>query len=406
MHARALMWHTEIENVEQRGAEGREPNRTRTGSKEDDMGHRSALLVATLVFLTTAVTPAEAVDVIAPLERQPPPVATLFRPTEQAVAVRVVDQRAEKNLIGGGVMGPGVEKGSGIYLIYATETSGEIAAHFEAAAADAVKILGFKAGDGGLTLEIVLRDLWVDMYRMSGFGMMNCIAYLSLQTKLGGPEVPEPRVRDLRLTFWEDTVPVGSMKEVAKGAVSAIYSQAAWQAVAEAILDGRDLPADEEGFARVLAQLDSSKDEVAVRKAIFWLGIARHPSPAVKEKLLAILGSSKERRHHQAASEALGLLGVQEAAPRIQAILSGQEKGDWDVTDSEQVWYLLHGLALLGEKDLSSRIPADPKNEIKPRSKIDDLLSFHAGGPAPKMCVEAKEKLAKAKEKLATKIRD
>ena len=51
-------------------------------------------------------------------------------------------------------MGCGFEDGSGPYMLYATETDTEIAAHFKSAAEDAVKVLGFKVGEGGLRLRL------------------------------------------------------------------------------------------------------------------------------------------------------------------------------------------------------------------------------------------------------------
>ncbi len=362
----------------------------------------AACLLAIAAFLVSAGT-AEGVDIIAPLVSDLPPVGVLFQPADQAILVSVVDQREDKNLMGGGIMGPGLEKGSGIYIIYATETDTEIAEHFKAAAEDAIKVLGFKTGEGGLKLEIAIEDFWIDMYRMSGFSPMNCIAFGSLQTKLSAPNLPEPRANKLKITMWDDTVPAGSMKEVAKEAVSRIYAQSAWQAVATALLDQRELRRDEEQFRRVLEQAGTSKDKMPARQAIFWLGITRQSGSPVKEKLLAILGQSEERQLHEAAAEALGLLGVHEAAPEMIAILGGKKVGDWDNTDTEQVWYLLHGLALLGEKDLRSKIPSAQGKEMRAASKIEDLISFHQGGKAPLMSEAAVEKLAKAKEKLAKK---
>src|SRR5262245_44364730 len=359
-------------------------------------------LLAIAAFVVSAGT-AEGVDVIAPLVPVPPPVGVLFQPTEQAVLVSVVDQREDKRLMGGGIMGPGFEKGSGLYIIYATETDVEIAKHFKSAAEDAIKTLGFKIGDGGLKLEIVIEDFWIDMYRMSAFSPMNCIAYGTLHTKLSAPDLPEPRGHNLRLTMWEDSVPAGSMKEVAKEAVSRQYAQSAWQAVATALLDERELRRDEEQLRRALELAGSSKEEVPARQAIFWLGITRQSGGPVKEKLLSILGQSKEQELHQAAAEALGLLGVQEAAPEMIAILGGKKAGGWDNTDVEQVWYLLHGLALLGDKDLRSKVSSAQRKELNAASKIEDLIAFHEGRKAPVVSEAAAEKLAKAKEKLAKK---
>jgi hypothetical protein len=345
------------------------------------------------------------VDVIAPLAPQRAPVGVLFEPTDLAVEVAVVDQRPDGHLIGGGVMGPGVEKGNGVYLIYATKTAGETAAHFQNAAENAVTVMGFKLGKGGLKLDMAIEELWVDMYRMSGFGPMNCIAYGKLKTTLSGADLAEPKVSERTVTYWETSAPVMSMKEIVEKGVSEIYAEAAWQAVATALLDLRPLVPNADQFAKAAEQTAFAKDEKQSRQAIFWLGIARHPESPVKEKLLALLTQSQEQHQHQAAAEALGMLGVQEAAPEMIAILGGKKMGGWDNTDAEHVWYLLHGLALLGEADLRSKLPATAAKELKPMSKLDDLVAFHAGKPAPSMLPEAAEKLAKAKQKLASKVK-
>lgn len=365
---------------------------------------RTLRCLLALAALGAGLGPARGVDVISPLVPQPPPVGPLFSPIDQAVSVAVEDRREDKHLMGGGVMGPSFESGSGLYLLYATETDAEIGAHVKAAAEDAVKVLGFRVGEGDVKLAIAIEEFWIDMYRMSSFGPMNCIAYATLQVTVTAPGLTAPAVVPLRLTYWEDTVPVNSMKEVAREAVSRIYSQAAWQAVAAALLDRRGAQADPEQVRRVLEQIGPPQKEVArARLAIFWLAITRRDEPAVKEKLLALLQQDEEQRLRLAAAEGLGLMRATEAAPELAALLGGKAPKVWDVTDAEQVWYLLHALALLGQEDLRSRLPAQAAKEMDARSKVEDLIAFHEGGKPPAMSDAAAAKLAKAKEKLAKK---
>ena len=287
--------------------------------------HVSRLLAFAVVLLASSA--AWGVDVIAPLAPQRAPVGVLFEPTDLAVEVTVVDHRQDRNFIGGGVMGPGVEKANGVYLIYATKTAGETAAHFQKSAENAVLVMGFKTGQGGLTLELAIEELWIDMYRMSGFGPMNCIAYGKLKTTLAGTDLTEPKVSERSVTYWETSAPVMSMKEIVEKGVSEMYAEAAWQAVATALLDYRALVPNAEQFRKAAEQTAFSKDEKQSRQAIFWLGIARHADSPVKEKLLDLLTRSQEQHQHQAAAEALGMLGVQEAAPEITAILGGKKLG-------------------------------------------------------------------------------
>lgn len=357
-----------------------------------------------LAILGFGIGPAGALDVIAPLVSQPPGVGVLFLAIDQAVLVTVEDRREGTHLIGGGVMGPGFESGSGPYMLYATESDSEIAAHLKSAAEEAVKVLGFKVGDGGLRLSLRIDELWVDMHRMSAFAPMNCIAYATLQTTLVAPDLPAPEVRTLRLTFWEETVPVGSMKEVTREAVSLLHSEAAWQAVTAALLARRESQGDPGQVRRVLERIGMVEDEeVPSRLAIFWLGITHQTGADVKEKLLGILGQSEEYRLRRAAAEALGLLGAQEAASELLALLNGKAPGTWDNTDAAQAWYLLHGLALLGRGDLRSAIPATAMKKMKASAKTDDLILFHEGGRPPALNEKAAAKLAKAKAKLAKK---
>ena len=170
------------------------------------------------------------------------------------------------------------------------------------------------------------------------------------------------------------------------------------------LLERRKSRADPEQVRRVLERIGLVEDEeLASRLAIFWLGITRQSGADVKEKLQGVLGQSAEYRLRRAAAEALGLLGAEEAAPDMLALLGGKSPAKWDNTDAEQVWYLLHGLALLGRTDLRSAIPPAALEKTKASAKVEDLIAFHQGGKPPALNEEAVAKLDKAKAKLAKK---
>lgn len=198
------------------------------------------------------------------------------------------------------------------------------------------------------------------------------------------------------VAYFENTTPVGSMKEVAKEAVTRINRQAAWEAVATALAARRPAQPDSAQIRRLLGTLDTTKDEVARRNTLFWLGLFGKNDPAVQEKLLSLFRTSKDQRVRQAAVEAIGMLGIQEARPDVEAVLKGAKKlGDWDNSDTEQVWYLLRALGRLGEGDLRSRVPT---SDVNKRRLLIELAQFQETGEIPAMTEAEKEELAKARK--------
>ncbi len=335
----------------------------------------------------------------APLATQGYEVGTLYPSSEQTVAVSVVDAREDRALVGGGILGPKGDEGKGIMVIYVSERDEEAQKLLESAVKQAVGVQGMKPGPGGLALELTLSDLWIEMYRYSGFSPMNCLGYVGLSVALTGAGGESLGTRSYRLVFFENTTPVGSMKEVSREAVSRVLVQAAWQATARALGEQFGLVADPARLATLTAKIDGLKDEAMARQAIFWLGLAGKGDANVTAKLRGLLGSDAQRVH-EAAAEALGLAGASEARADLEAILGGAKRGGWDVTDLEHVWYLAHGLLLMGADDVAAKLP---RKDLEPVEKLDDLLHFHATGERPPLTAAEQEKLAKELPKVAKK---
>ena len=342
--------------------------------------------------------------VVSPLTPQPVPTPPLFEASGKAVGVLAVDARADKSFIADALIGPGADAGSGVFMGYGTPRGEDLAAFVETSAADALPVLGFRPGKGSasdwnLTLTIV--EFRVDMYRVSGFAPMNCMGYGVVQAVLKDAGGNDVRSRTLHLAYYENTVPKMSMKEVTTGALSRIYAQAAWEAVASVLLEAAAPMPDAAAIEALARSIPDTKDDIAARRGIFWLGIVHQPLGAVTEALMASFRAPGEQKAFQAAAEALGKLGVAEAKPPIEAILSGAEEiGDWDNADDEHVWYLLRALADLGETDLASKVP---KTKLTMPSKLKDLIAFEASGTIPKISPAGAAKLDEAKKKLDKK---
>ena len=356
-----------------------------------------------IVFVLASVLSAEAARsmvVVAPLRNDPPDVGVLFRPLEHAIEISVIDARPDPDFIAGAIIGPSAEQDEGIFVGYATERNEDLARFVEAAAADAVRVLGMTTGEG-YRLEITIREFVVDLYRLSGFSPMNCMGYGTIDTVLKDPDGAVLLEQRFRPAFYEHRTPKGSMKEVTTHALSRIYEQAAWQATAGTLIDHFAPEPDLEQVRVVLDRMDDYDKEVPGRQAIFWLGISGIATPEVRDGLLAVFRSNHDQKVHQAAAEALGLLGFEAVREEIVAVLSGEaELGEWDLTDNEQVWYLMRALALLGEPELASHMP---DADMRMRCKVEDLIRFQESGTLPQHSAAAIEKLEKNRAKLAKK---
>jgi len=146
--------------------------------------------------------------------------------------------------------------------------------------------------------------------------------------------------------------------------------------------------------------LDTTKDDVAQRTTIFWLGLVGKNDPAVKERLLTVFRTNKVQNVREASAEALGMLGIQDAREGAEAALAGTKKvGDWDVSDTEQAWYLLRYLGRIGVGDLASRFP---KADMKMRRVLTELVRFQEAGEMPRMSETEQQELEKARKNVKT----
>lgn len=315
----------------------------------------------------------------------------LVAPSGRSVAITVKDGRGAEPLLASGFLGPGGEKGQGIYFGYVAAKPEEVPAYFESAAAAALPVLGLTGG-GSTTLEITIEAFRIDLYRFSGFSPMNAVGYGRLKTRLASEG------RDIgggvfNVTFFESTTPAMSMKEVTREAVSRIYTQAAWEAIVGTLAPAFSLKADPAKLDALIARMAAEKNEYANRRSAFWLGLLGQEHAGVAAHLKGVILASKDPRYRQGAAEAAGMLKLADLKPDLEKILT-TKVGDWNNADTEQVWYVLKALHQLGEKDLAARIP---KTDLKYRSKLDHLVAFLATGEPPALTAEEKKGLEAAK---------
>lgn len=333
---------------------------------------------------------------VSPLQNVAAGTGALVASTGRTLSVAIVDERHKDDILGGGIFGPNGESGEGIYVGYVPEKPAEVASLFESSAKDAAQILGFAPGTGA-TLTLTIRALRIDMYRVSGFSPANCVGYALVGARLSGEK---ELTKELALTYFESTTPAMSMKEITREAVSRIHQLMAWEATFRTLDEAFGLSADPAAVKRLLASLDATKDEIPKRRTAFWLGHVGRGDAAVAEKLLAVVKTSKQPRFREGAAEALGNLKVAEAKGEFAAILaSPTPRGDWGLKDSEQVWYLMKGLWLLGDQDVAAKVPkAQIRADGKPRKQLTDLVTFLSAGTIPPLTTREAEELGKARK--------
>ena len=333
-----------------------------------------SILVATAVAVGLLAGRAEAKVIVAPLTPHHPPAGIAYPATEKTVTVTITDQRADKSFIASGLLGPSADKDKGTYLAYATQKDADLAAFMEAASREAAVVLGLKAGNG-MRLAIFIKEFHVDMYRFSGFSAMNCMGYGVLGVTLTDANGTETKKPDVRVAFFDYAFPKTSMKQVVEKGVSRIYTLAAWQATAQTLVEAYALAPGPAMLSELSSRIETEKDEDQAREVVFWLGLSGRGSEAVKASLLDRFAKSKKQKVYQTAAEAMGLLAIADASGDIHDLLAGKKKiGSWDIEDVEQVWYLIHALGLLGEKDLQTRMPP---GKLRMTTKLEDLIRFH-----------------------------
>jgi len=320
----------------------------------------------------------------------------LFPESSQTVRVVVKDERPDKAILASGFFGAKAEQGKGHFYAYVPENPEALTRLFETAAKEAVTILGMKEGDGNV-LEITIRDFRIDFYILSGFGAYNCIGYGHIAASLLSADGRELQKKEFRLAGFDHTHAATSVKEVGRESISRIYLRAAWEAAARTLLAQYPAEPDPREVERLLAAMDANKDDIARTFWILWLGLTGKGNPAAAEKLLSVYRREENQRVAQSAAVAIGMLGIADARAEIEAVLTGSKKlPEWDPSDVEEAWHLLHSLALFGATDLGSKIPAT-KNM---RTKLVQLVQFHETGQIPPLSPKESEELAEAKKKL------
>ncbi|MGH9368603.1 MAG: hypothetical protein ACRD3M_13110 [Thermoanaerobaculia bacterium] len=329
-----------------------------------------------------------AVTVVGKLDLKPVSVRVgrLYPETDQSIRIVVRDERPPDPFVVSGVGDAGF--GRRVLQAFYTESPQTVATVFEAAAAESIEILGMKPGEG-VVLEISIQQFRVEMASPS-FGLPNFISYGRIQTALKSPDGGDLSSGSFPVATWETASKGGE-------AVAAAHAKAVWEAAARTLLGHFPKKPEPEAIQRVLASLDTNKDERQRDYAVFWLGLVGRETPAVAEKLFALFRKEENQSVSQSAAIALAMLGAPGAREQFEAVLSGASKlSEWDPRDdSEQAWHLLHALALLGSTDLGEKVP--PTKRL--HEKLTDLVRFQETGEIPRMAQKDLDELTRKLEK-------
>ncbi len=312
------------------------------------------------------------------------------------VSIAVDDRRGPDPLLAAGIVGPQGAAGKGIYLGYKGQKPEDLQRLLDAEATEVAHSLGFSKGDD-LALNVVIDEFRVMMYRFSGYSPMNCIGYGKITTTVRSPDGSEDR-KQHAVAYFDHTLPVMSMKEVTKGAISRIYQQAIAESVSGALRPHVKNPPDGGRLREIVQRIERSPEDADLvrKRLLFTLGLTGLQDPEVNRIVLASFRSGTDQRTRQAAAEAIGLLEITEARPEIEALLAGRTKiGEWDITDVEQVFYLLRALGRLGQSDLRAHLPNVDMN-MKPL--LDQLIAFVEKGEMPAVR-EEEQKMAEEARK-------
>lgn len=351
---------------------------------------RRILVARSLVFVVALQAGAVLAVKGMPVSYAPAGVGPLFAARDVTVEVLVKDERAEKLVLASGLGGPGVEGGGGAFLGFYAEKPEALVDHFAAAAKEAVSVLGMKAGAGGDILTLTVKEMRIDMFWYP-FGAPNYVGYATVDASVKSPDGRET-TRSLRIPSYDTSA------KKADTQVAWVWSRAAWQAAAQALLAHRPAAPDEAAVKALCAGLrnDAEDDQVRAQR-VNWLGLLGRPSPAAAETLLGMFRTERRQRVSQAASDALGLLGVAEARDELYAVLTGATKNkEWDVEDTQKVWHLVRPLELLAAPDIAAKIP---KTKHMPVT-IARLRTFLETGELPVKAEKEQRKLAEALAKL------
>ena len=299
--------------------------------------------------------------------KKPPGPGRLFPPGAETVKVYLMDERTEMILSLG--FDGGEETPSGFYG-YWTRVPNGAAGLFESAARDAVEALGMRWGTEGQVVTVLTRDLRIQHFNRPG-EPVHFAAYGRFQAILKSGDGQDLRTEDLRLAGH--AVATASPDE----ALSGLLARMAWETTVRALLAYFPRKPDPEAVARLLTALDS-RDPALRARAAFWLGFAG--GDEVAQKLTAVLRREEDPGAFEAAAESLARIRSPQGREEIADVLSGKVK--WKGVDPARIefaWALLHALALYGDSDLASRVPASKDL----RGRLTDLVRFESTGQPP-----------------------
>jgi hypothetical protein len=340
---------------------------------------RTALVVTLLGFLP--VVGLAALFKVKKLEPAVAGVGRLFPESSETIRVVVKDERpADPVLVAGmmdrALMGPAL-------MGYYSEKADAAAELFGTAAREAVEVFGMKNGDGGAVLELAVKDFRVE-YVAHNFGGINYLAYGNLSTSLKAADGAELAAKTFRWASWDSSLKIPW---------PSIYARAAAHTLSAAY----PKKADPAALQRVVSSLATAKEDAASH-AVFWLGLAGRDDPAVTEKLFSLFRGAEDQTIYEWAALSLARVGASGAREELEAILSGSKKlKEWDPReDAEEAATALRALAILGEADVASKIPATIQRH---RERLTELAQFLATGAMPKMSPKLAQELEKAKKK-------
>lgn len=312
-------------------------------------------------------------------------VGRLYPESSETIRIVVKDERpADPVLIAGmmerALMGPAL---IGQY----SEEPNAAARLFEAAAKEAVEVLGMKVGDGGPILELTVPAFRVE-WVAHNFGGVNVLAFGNLQTSLKGADGAELAAKTFRWASWDSSLKIPFLST---------YARAAWEATARTLLAAFPKKAEPAAIQRVLSSLATAREDAASH-ATFWLGIAGADDPAVTDKLVSLFRSAEDQTMYEWAALSLARLGAPGVREELEAVLSGAKKlKEWDPReDAEEAFTLVNALGTLGVADLATKIPPTIERH---RERLTDLVQFLATGEMPKMSTKLSEELTKARAK-------
>ncbi len=330
-----------------------------------------------------------------PVQVHPPTVGRLVSEERPGISVVVHDARPDPAVLGAltNAMQP-----DRIHWLFAADKPGDVALLFQNASKDAAATLGFGAGTD-LALDLTIAQFRIDMH--SSGSISNCIGYGIIGAVLKAADGAVLRSATARVVYWEDTAAKNGFKDISMQAISRLYMLAAWQATAGILRE--QYPSIPANAVRGAIALTGKGTDLERREGVFWLGLIAGgdspQNPSVETLLLALFRGQEDQTVAQAAAEAIGMIRLESAKPDLEAALSGSKKlPDWDIEDTESVWYLLKGLHGLGVTDLASRIP--PGGGLNMRDRLVDLTRFLASGEIPPMSASRAQDYETGKQKL------